>query len=426
MNNDTEQKQHSGIFRIFRLLVKTLLPVIIIIAGVIIARHFISTAPKAERKARPQMTTLVEVMSATQGTHQVMLSMMGIVEPAREVELYPQVSGEIIDVSPRFAPGELFSLNDVLVQVDTQDYALAVVRAEATVAQMYKEHQLELGEHKIGQYFWNQIMERGDTNELQRQLTLREPQLLSAAAAVRSAQASLHEARLNVQRTTVKAPFNLSIIDKNCDKGTHVTPSTRIATVAGTDEYWVRVTFGIDRLKWLFDEHGYTVTGMNIKVRYPNDEAGDFVWPAHMKGLLSNVEIDGRMARALLIVKDPLGIQSQERERPPLLIGSRVVVQIQARGVKNSIQIPRSALHSDDTVWIMSPDNTLDIRKVNVVWRGREEIIITDGVRTGTRIIISSLSTPVKGMPLEDKNTIEAASTEDREPATRDATHGTQ
>ncbi|MEE8385121.1 MAG: hypothetical protein V3S01_04320, partial [Dehalococcoidia bacterium] len=66
--------------------------------------------------------------------------------------------------------------------------------------------------------------------------------------------------------------------------------------------------------------------------------------------------------------------------------------------------------------WIVSPQNTLDIRRVRIAWSGKDFVYVADEVRDGESLIISGLATPVQGMALR------VASPKDRGPATRPST----
>lgn len=373
----------------------------ILSVGIYVGRYFMTRTPTAERLSRPVAPMVVEAYTFTQGTHRVSMTAMGVVVPAQRVEIFPRVSGEILSQAPAFAPGGFFTAGEVIAQIETQDYVFAFVRAEAEVARAYKEHIEALGEHKVGQFYWSQIELEGGTNTpLQRQLTLREPQLLSALAAVRSAEARAEEALLDLSRTTIRAPFNLQVIEKNVDIGAYVTPSTRFATVIGTDEFWVQITLGVDQLQWLFDAQGHLVSGVTVRVRYPHDTRENAGWTTTVRGLLGDVETYGRMARVLLSVQDPLGRMTERATQPPLLLGSSVIAEIDGRAMNRVFRVPRGVIRQDNVVWVVSAEDTLEIQPVEVAWRGRDYALITAGLTEDMHVIVSAIATPVIGMPL--------------------------
>lgn len=113
--------------------------------------------------------------------------------------------------------------------------------------------------------------------------------------------------------------------------------------------------------------------------------------------LLGDVDPVGRMARVIIAVDNPMG---EEGKGLPLLLGAFVNVEAKGRAITNAIAIPREALRPNDTVWVMTPQKTLEIRKVEVALRQRDDVLIQSGLKPGDAIITSRIETPVSGMPV--------------------------
>jgi multidrug efflux pump subunit AcrA (membrane-fusion protein) len=107
------------------------------------------------------------------------------------------------------------------------------------------------------------------------------------------------------------------------------------------------------------------------------------------------------MARVLLEVKDPLGLNLSEKKHPPLLIGEYVRMEIEGRQLKNVFRIPRTALRDNAQIWLVSNGGKLEIRTVETLWRDEQSVLLTDGLQPGEQLIVSDLSKPVDGMPLQ-------------------------
>jgi hypothetical protein len=106
------------------------------------------------------------------------------------------------------------------------------------------------------------------------------------------------------------------------------------------------------------------------------------------------------MARVLVEVKDPLGLNQPKQHRPPLLIGEYVRVTIQGRKLDKVFQIPRLALRDDSNVWIVGDNDTLEIRKVSPILRDADIVLLQNDLKSGERLIISDLAAPVAGMKI--------------------------
>ena len=124
--------------------------------------------------------------------------------------------------------------------------------------------------------------------------------------------------------------------------------------------------------------------------------------------LLPGLEEDGRMARVLIQIKDPLNLQG-DPQRKPLLLGSYVNVSIDAGELTDSYAIPRSAFRDDAKLWVLGENGALDIREVAPVWRDENTIYLQDGLKPGEQVVLTTLSAPVAGMKLQAANTSAAS-----------------
>ena len=106
----------------------------------------------------------------------------GTVRPRTESQLVTEIAGRVTSVAPSFAEGGFFESGDVLVTVDPFDYQQAVVSARSQLAQARLRLAQEEAEAEVAIREWD-ALGRGDP----RALTLREPQLDEARAAVAGA-----------------------------------------------------------------------------------------------------------------------------------------------------------------------------------------------------------------------------------------------
>ena len=113
---------------------------------------------------------------------------------------------------------------------------------------------------------------------------------------------------------------------------------------------------------------------------------------------MGDLATEGRMARILVEVTDPLGLKTSNQDRAPLLIGEYVRVKILGHKLDGVFQIPRTALRDNSSVWIIKENQKLEIRKVYPVWRDADVVLLQNDLRPGEQLIISDLAAPVEGM----------------------------
>ncbi len=394
------QKKRTTFRRIiFEMFLGVLLPLVLIGAAVYGACELLRTAPKASRRPAERKAVVVEVRQPVKSQEQVSIVAMGTVIPAKEVTLQPQVGGELLEVSEDLVPGGRVEAGQLLVKIDPRDYELALTDARSAVSQAEYEYKLELGHQEIAKHEWELLGDGADASSLDKELALRKPHLVKAEASVSAARAALDQAELNLERTNIRAPFNGIIMDEWVDKGAMVTSQSQIATLVGTDEYWVRVSVPTGQLHWI-DFGARSGAGSVSHIRHHPGSGVTGSWSGKVVRLLGDLESEGRMARLLVSVANPLGKPNGETPRSPLLVGSYVEVEVVGERLSDVIRLSRSELRDNNTIWIMGESDKLEIRLVDVVFAGREYVLVRDGIKPGERLIVSELPAPVEGMPL--------------------------
>ncbi|WP_462325050.1 efflux RND transporter periplasmic adaptor subunit [Desulfoplanes sp.] len=384
-----------------RRIVGILLPLVIVGLGIFGGKYFMDSRPKPTKKPRVTLAPLVTVQKAVFGKERVVIQAMGTVVPARQTALSPQVSGRIVQLASGFEPGGILPRGTRAVGIDPRDFELIVEQKKTALVQARASLALEQGRQDVAKKEWALL--RGDQDRAPEDaaLALRKPQLEQAQAEVQKACLDLEQAELDLARTSVTAPFNCLVLEKNVDLGAQVSTQTTIATLVGTDAFWVETSIPRDRLGWISIPMGGDGTGSTARIR---SGMAQHARTGRIIRLLADIESQGRMARVVVRIDDPLLLNRPESSLLPLLLGEYVEVDIQGRSLDNVVAIPRDGLHGGNAVWIATAKNTLDIRPVDVAWRDAQEVYLADGVQPGERIILSDIAAPVQGMEVRLAN----------------------
>jgi len=379
-----------------RPIVRIVLSIVLIAAGIAGARYLIHTKPKANRRPPVKMAPLVKTVPLQLDTHKVTVPAMGSVIPAREMVLRVPVAGEIINISPEFTVGGLLQENALILQIDQKDYELALQQKQRGLSDAEYAYKLELGRQDVARREWNLLYGDKGSEQVESELALRKPHLDKAKVDVEAAKAELEQAQINLARTKVTAPFNGLVLNKYVELGSQVSSQEKLADMVGTDVYWVQVSVPVEHLKWLRIPKDYNEEGAPATIYYRKGS----VRQGRVIRLLADLSQEGRMARLLVEVKDPLDLLVQDDRRPPLLIGEYVRVLIEGDDLSDVYRIPRFALRNDSQVWILDNEAKLSIRPVETLWRDEEFVFVRDGLQSEDLLIISALAAPVDGMQL--------------------------
>ena len=381
----------AGIFRL-------VLSLGFLAAGGALALHYLETAPEAKKQPPARRAALVEVASVQFSAHRVTVEAMGTVIPARVVELHPRVSGEVVWVSGQLAPGGILRQGEPLLRLDTTDYELALQRLRTNLARAEADLAVERGNQTIARREFEllgEVVGEGD-----QALLLRKPQLAAAQAVIDGVRAEIARAEVELERTTLLVPFNALVRARGVDVGARVTPSTVLATLVGTDTYWVEAAVPVQRLKWLDIPRSAAEQGPAARVFDAAAWGDNRSRMGRVVRLAAELQEAGRMARLLVAVEDPLGLRNSKGDALRMLLGSFVRVAIDGQRLARVVALDRPLLRPDDTVWVRDREGTLDIRPVEVVFRHRDRVMIAGGLAEGEQLVVSDLPAPVQGMPL--------------------------
>ncbi|MBS3806188.1 MAG: efflux RND transporter periplasmic adaptor subunit [Bacteroidales bacterium] len=374
----------------------------ILLVGVIVTVVIFSTEPTAERGGATKKTAmLVDVIEAEKGTYSPRIRAMGAVEPSKDIILSPRVGGEILRRTEAFTPGGHVRKGELLLQIDPADYRNVLQQRKSDLRQAVADLNIEMGRQNVAQKDY-QLLDENLSQE-QEELILRKPQLNAARSGVEAARAAASQAELDLQRTTIEAPFDAQILSRNVNMGSQVARGDNLGRLVGVETYWVEATVPLSKLRWLEFPKDQTSKGSPVRVRNRSAWQPGEYRQGYLYKLVGSLENQTRMARVLVSVSDPLGYEKQNQDVPALMIGSYVEANIRAREIPGVIRLNRGYVRDNETVWVME-DKKLHIRDVEIVFRDDQYAYIQQGLNEGEKIVTTNLSTVVEGAPLRTES----------------------
>ncbi|MFV2061165.1 MAG: efflux RND transporter periplasmic adaptor subunit [Gammaproteobacteria bacterium] len=375
----------------------------ILIGGVFIAGVSFAFRPKVEKLPITHIIPSVQILTANAKTVRIPVVSRGTVIPRTSVTLSTQVIGEIIKVSNNFVNGGFFNKGDILVETNPLEYQLAIHTAEAKVASALQQlaRSNANASHAI-----NNLKAMGAKKLKQASAYARhEPQLAEANANLKAAQASLKIAKLNLNHTRIKAPFDGRITKKHVDLGDYLSTGGSVADIYAVDFAEVRLPLSDRQLalldqSWLYQNKGTPTEGtvVNLDVEFLGQH---FNWQANIVRSEGMVDQRDRLVYLVAQVKNPYQQNPEQPERPPLAFGLYVDAIIEGKAFNEIIEIPRAALRNNQQVWLAASDNTLELKQVIVLHKGLRKVYISSGLQSGDRVITSPLDIVTQGMKVK-------------------------
>jgi RND family efflux transporter MFP subunit len=373
--------------------------VLLIGSGVLVNRLLTShKAPVENRKVTVPVPS-VQIRTIHTGPHLVTIQGQGTVQPLSETQVVPQVSGKVTSVSPSLVNGGAVSQGEVLIRLDSEDYALEVTLAEARVRDAESNYALAMQESEAAVQEWRELYPETEVPEL----VARKPQLEAARAKLDADRADLRKAKLQLERTRLRAPFDAIVSAKTVDVGQYVSPGQVLAGLYGLQAAEIVVPLSPQDLYW-FHVPGFTPgDGEGASARVRVEVAGrEMDWPGRVVRAEGRVDEKTRMIRVVVRVEEPFS------KRPPLVSGLFAIVEIRGETIENAALIPRSALRESDRVWVLDGQNRLGFRVVDVVRTSQDGVLVRSGIDDGDRVVTSAIRAVIEGMtvnPITPKET---------------------
>jgi RND family efflux transporter MFP subunit len=378
---------------------------IVTISALALSNYWLKNKPRANRAPKTVSVPLVETLKPIIKNHQTTINAMGNVIASQSVNLTPRISGLVVGVSPHFVEGGLLKKGDSLVELDPTDYLLAIKQSESDVAKARYNLTIEQGQQTIVKRE-AQLLE-SELHGQSEELVLRKPHLELAKAALIAAEASLKQAHLNLERTKPTAPFNAIITSRNANLGAWMpafSTGTPLAKLVGTDNFWINVSVPVDKLRWLKIPEINGTQGAAAKITYESAWGKDVYRDGVIKRLQAEIEPEGRMAKILVEVDDPLCQKAENKTKPPLMLGTYVQVALEGSMLNNVIELPETTLHDGKTLWLLNEKNELAFMDIAPIWKENGNIYLTQNTFPENAVVITSdLAAPMLGMALKKR-----------------------
>ena len=387
----------------------------------------------------------------------------GTVRAKHVWRIAPEVSGTVVELSPQVRAGLHVRRGDLLFQVDPRSFRLAVERIRARLTQHEKEvavlDQQRKNHHETLVLAQQNLViaaedlrrdeelarkgtisprERDRSRQVRNEalravqnaenlLALNGPRAEQAEAAIAVARAELEEAELRLGKTRLLAPADGQLVETGLDLGEYVAAGSEVASLHGTDAVEIPIAVPMDELRWLptlspdqFLPAAGSRSGPNgalpaATVRWQSGER-QYVW----QGTVVRWEagLDSQTRTLNLVVEVPRPWDSfRPGEHPALQPGMFCRVDISGGTQAGAVVIPRTAMHDGSAVYLAS-EGRLARREVEVLRFLGDQAIISAGLQSGDRLVVSPLSAPILGMKIRS---LEVESEPSSVPAGQDA-----
>jgi multidrug efflux system membrane fusion protein len=312
----------------------------------------------------------------------------GRFEAVATVEIRARVSGFIDKL--HFKDGQSVNVGDPLFTIDRRPYEIAVDVAQADVAR--NKAQVELAELQV---------QRGAALVASRNIPeaendTRKSNLAVARAQLKSAEAALRNAQLNLEWTEVTAPLSGRISDRKVDAGNLIqggqTGATMLATIVTQDP--IHFMFDVSELDYLRYQRLYLegrraqAGSPTIPVRIRLADESEWTRTGKVDFVDTTLSLRSGTIRTRAIV------DNKDRLLSPGVFGR---VQLYG-GEYDALLIPDGAVVSDQArkiVFVVGNDNVVQGRPVKLGQLVDGLRVVRDGLKPDDKVVLDGLANPM-------------------------------
>ena len=375
---------------------KKFLPVAILGTFLVIAAVIKLNPPEAPRRpgaSGPQIA--VETQTIAARDYAIRIESYGTVQPRVRSMLVAQVGGQIVDTNPNVRDGGFFERGDILLRIDERDYAANESIAEAALADAQQVLAEAEARTQQAREDWERLGNAGEPTDL----VLRIPQLKAARARVRSAESSLEKARLDLERTQIRAPFAGRVLRKFVDLGQVVSVNTQLAEIYATDVVEIRLPLRNRDLQYIALPEIYRhideteQAGGHVEIR--SELANQGIWDAELVRTESAIDETARQLHVIAQITDPFGTTAAGRT--PLKIGQYVTARLAGKTLPDVLVIPNNTIYQGTYVYVVE-DGVLRRRDIEIAWQNDSEAVVSAGIAPGDELVVTPLGQVTSGV----------------------------
>ena len=341
-------------------------------------------------KAQQAQLPEVAVTTVLPAQYKARVISYGEATPHFALSLTAQVNGQIQTLDKQFESGQRVMKGETLIQLEDSEYLAKVATAEnslATAQLALLEEQRTVAQARAE---WRAS---GLEGEPESELVLHEPQLKAAKAAVKQAEMALRNARRDLERTKIIAPFDALIIERSVSPGTYVQPGAAVASLYSTE--YVEIRLALSAKDWQSLPNIDLSKDLAVRLTSVDGEAS---WLGRVLRVEQHLDGTTRQRALVLAVDRPLD------QTPALYPGTFLNAQLEGRIVDNLWKLPSAALSQRGEVWFVTKENTLASFTAEPIFSDSAAIYIAvpETLRSQPQhVLIHPLNNYVKGMKVK-------------------------
>lgn len=379
---------------------KQLILIIALVAGsVALASYLIKTKPEPRKRVRQPTVPVVEVMTPKLQSYTQKIRSSGSVETNLSTNLVSEVSGKVVKVTRSFQEGSYFKKGQHLLSISSTDYRNAIVIAQAEISQRTLEVKNEQNLARLAVRDFKLL----GNNRRPGEMASRRPHLAAAMANLEASKVRLQQARDNLKKTKILAPYTGRIQSTSVNIGQFVSPGTLLGQVYSTDYVEVRLPLSLADYEQLKLPESYQNQQSKNKSKLPkvifsaNYGATTHSWEGSIVRASAAMDERTRQIPVIARIDNPFSKKTGDTA-PPIKIGQFLKAEILGTKLDDVYVIPTSSTRQNREVMLYD-NGTINILPIEVITGENDSLVIKQSaLPPNAKLIITPMPSAKTGM----------------------------
>ena len=332
--------------------------------------------PKSSTAAPPRTPSAIQVNSAVaaEADVPVYLGGLGTVQAFYTATIAPRVDGQLVKVA--FKEGQIVKQGDLLAQIDPRPYQATYDQAVATKDK--DAAQLANAQHDLERYVTLAPQNFTSKQVLDTQKAL----VAQLTAQVKADQASIDSAKTQLDYTTISSPIPGRTGIRLVDPGNNLLAASNTGIVVVTQMQPISLIFTLPE-----EDLGDVADGMKNGTLVVQAMSRD---DKTVLGTGTLTLIDNQIDQTTGTIKLKASFPNEDSKLWP---GEFVNAKVLAQTKHNALTVPSAAIQRGPTgvfVYVVKPDETVEMRQIQVGEDVGGKTIVTAGLQAGERVTTSN------------------------------------
>ncbi|AWV98003.1 efflux RND transporter periplasmic adaptor subunit [Arcticibacterium luteifluviistationis] len=359
---------------------------LVLLTGSYVLYQNLADSKKPPRGQANKTTNTVFVKPVENGDSPIFIETNGTIRAQERIELFSEVQGVLKQTKKAFKPGQRYGKGEMLLEMDSQEFYSSLVAQRSilynNIVSIMPDLKFDLPESfQPWQTYLDEFDIQGTLKELPKAQNEKEKYFINSKQIV-STYYTIKNLEERLVKYQIKAPFSGILTEALVDPGTLVRTGQKLGALINPSVFELEANINAEYLEYL-------KVGKRVSV---SDLKGQNTWVGFVKRINGVIDPTTQTVQAFIQISGK-----------NLTEGMFLEASVMAKTESNVLEISRSLLSTDNTVFVVENDSVLTMHAVEVI-HFSDKTALVRGLKNGAYLMSKPLPGAYDGMIVKVSN----------------------